>query len=264
MLQDVKQLLLGTRLGRFAGSARDMLQLLRTPRVALGTTVNDQLALRLLVDLCRDDDTFIDVGSHIGSVIADVRHRCPAARIIGFEAIPEKAAKLRRKFPDVTIHCCALAEEEGEAVFFIDTQESGYSSLAERPGRSQKIVVEKRTLDGVVGNNRADLIKIDVEGAELGVLKGADKVFARSRPITLFESGPGNVLGFTKEAMFKWFSDRGYGLMAPNRVAHTGGPMTIDGFLDSHEYPRRTTNYIAIPLEKLEETRARARAGVTK
>jgi hypothetical protein len=35
--------------------------------------------------------------------------------------------------------------------------------------------------------------------------------------------------------------------------------MTLDAFLDSHEYPRRTTNYFALPVERVAEIRAQAR-----
>jgi FkbM family methyltransferase len=236
---------------------RDTINLLRTPQVALGTTVNDQMALRLLVDLLQPGDTFLDIGSHIGSVIAEVRHRRPNCKVIGFEAIPEKVAFLQRKFPGVQIHSGALADHVGEATFFIDREQSGFSGLARRPN-SAEITVPLRRLDDLV--DHADYIKIDVEGAELGVLQGAEELVQRSSPIIMFESGPGNLLGFTKEAMFDWFAKRNYGLMVPNRLAGTGGPMSMDAFIDSHEYPRRTTNYFALPHHRFEEVRAQAKA----
>jgi len=253
-----KQRLIGTGLGRFASSVRNLVQLLRTPRVALGTVVNDQLATSLMVRLCRPGETFVDVGAHIGSVIADVRYHCPTARIIAIEAIPEKVTQLRRKFPDVTVHSCALAEDEGVTAFYIDLDESGYSSLDGGHGNKREIRVVKTRLDTLVP--AADIIKIDVEGAELGVLRGAEKLIAQSRPIIMFESGPGNAMGYTKEQMFDWFTERNYGLFAPNRIANTGGPMSLAGFLDSHEYPRRTTNYFALPMERFDEVRAQAQA----
>lgn len=255
-LLNFKATLVGTPLGRVLSAARNRLDLVRTPRVALGTTINDQMALDLLVKLCKPGETFLDVGSHIGSVIAEVRYRCPHATIVAFEAMPDKAERLRRKFPGVTIHGCALSDEEGEAEFFVNLAQSGFSSLAEQQGDVRKIVVKKQRLDGLL--TRADLIKVDVEGAELGVLRGATQLLDACRPLIMFESGPGNVLGYTKEAMFSFLSERNYGLMAPNRMAHTGGPMTLDGFLDSHEYPRPTTNYFAVPMDRFGEFRQRA------
>lgn len=253
----IKRALVGTRLGRWVSVARDAYDLIRTPRVALGTIVNDQLSLRLLIGMVRGGETFLDVGSHIGSVIAEVQHRCPDAKIIAFEADPDKSLELRRKFPRVTVHGCALAERNGEGSFFVDQVESGYSSLSERPS-SREIKVTLRRLDELV--EHADFIKIDVEGAELGVLQGAADLVSRSAPVIMFESGPGNLLGFTKEGMFEWLAERDYCIMAPNRLAGTGGPMDLQAFLDSHEYPRRTTNYFAVPNARFEEIRARAKA----
>lgn len=249
----IREKLVGTALGRIALSLRDTAKLLRTPREALGTASNDFLAIPLLVSLCRPGETFLDIGAHIGSVIAEVRHRCPGARVEAVEAIPAKVAKLRRRFPDVIVHECALAEEEGTATFYIDEDASGCSSLAERP-HGTAITVVKRRLDDLV--EHADLIKLDVEGAELGVLRGAESLVVRSRPVIMFESGPEIVLGFSKEDLFGWFAERDYGLYAPNRLAGTGGAMSLDGFLDSHEYPRRTTNYFALPNEKAAQVRA--------
>ncbi|MDC8754843.1 FkbM family methyltransferase [Erythrobacter sp. sf7] len=252
----MKERLVGTQIGRWLSAARDIVSLIRTPRVALGTTVNDQLAPRLLAQLCRPNEVFVDVGAHIGSVIAEVRHYCPSARIVAFEAMPDKVAWLIRKFPTVTIHSCALSDQSGEAEFFVNLSQSGYSSLAEQKGSVRRITVAMKRMDDLL--DQADLIKIDVEGAELGVLRGAARLIEKCQPLIMFESGPGNVLGFTKEDIFSFFSDRGYGLLAPNRLAHTGGVMTLDAFLDSHQYPRRTTNYFAVPITRLNEFRARA------
>ena len=255
-MTSLKQRLVGTMLGRWLSAARDIISLIRIPRVALGTTVNDQLAPRLLAQLCRPNDVFVDVGAHIGSVIAEVRHSCPNARIVAFEAMPDKVAWLTRKFPTVTVHCCALSDQTGEAEFFVNLSQSGYSSLAEQQGSVRRITVVMKRMDDLL--DRADLIKIDVEGAELGVLQGAVRLIEECQPLIMFESGPGNVLGFTKESVFSFFSERGYGLIAPNRLAGTGKVMTLDTFLDSHEYPRITTNYFAVPITRLDEFRVRA------
>jgi FkbM family methyltransferase len=254
----LRQLLVGTSTGRWLSSVRDKLELVTAPREQVGTIANDQLALKLLVGLCRPNDIFVDVGAHIGSVIAEVQNHCSSVKIIAFEAIPSKAGKLIDKFPDVVIHCCALSDDEGEAEFFVDLEQSGYSSLAPTPHKSTKIIVDMKRLDDILEG--AHLIKIDVEGAELGVLKGAENLISASRPIIMFESGPANILGYSKEGMFEFFARHEYGVFAPNRLAHTGSPMTLSSFLDAHEYPRRTTNYFAVPSEKIQEVRDRARA----
>src|SRR5207244_4306522 len=139
---------------------------------------------------------------------------------------------------------------EGESSFFINPEESGYSSLSPDTG-TLEIRVPVRRLDSIV--DQADVIKIDVEGAELGVLRGSE--YITSRPVFMFESAPGEILGYTKNDLWEWFESHGYGIFLPNRLAHTAPPMSLDVFIDSHQYPRRTTNYFALPVDKLEEVR---------
>lgn len=256
----LKRMLVGTSAGRFAMTIRDAYRLWHSPRVEFGTVINDQIASRLAVAFCPISGTFVDIGAHIGSIISEVQFHRPAARIIAFEPIPEKAQALGRKFPAAEVHNCALWESEGETSFFVDPVHSACSSLQRGSASAQEIRVTTRKLDTVLAGSHVDVLKIDVEGAELGVLRGSEDVLERARPIIMFESGPGMKFGFSKEAMFEFFAQRDYALFAPNRLPHTGYAMTLDGFLDSHEYPRRTTNYFALPREREEAIRQTARA----
>jgi len=249
----LKHRLIGTALGRLSMRSRSALEYWRTSREAIGTLANDQLAEHLVTRLA--ERAFADVGAHIGSIIAEVRRNCPGVRITAFEPIPEKAAQLRRKFPGVEIVQCALADYEGETSFFINVAASGYSSLARSSAETREITVPVRRLDAIVKD--ADVVKIDVEGAELGVLRGSEGL--QSRPVFMFESAPNEVLGYTKADLWGWFGAHRYGVFLPNRLAHTAPPMTLDMFIDSHQYPRHTTNYFGVPLEKVEAVRASAR-----
>jgi hypothetical protein len=111
-------------------------------------------------------------------------------------------------------------------------------------------------------SNDIDVIKIDVEGAELDVLRGSMKILNESRPTIMFESGPQleSDLDYTKEGLYEFFFSRGYVVLIPNRVAHNDFGLSKDGFIESHLYPRRTTNYFAIPKERRIEIRDRARS----
>ena len=77
----------------------------------------------------------------------------------------------------------------------------------------------------------------------------------------MFESGaPQNDgLGYTKNDMWKFFTNNKYEIFVPNRVAHNGPWLTMEGFSESHIYPRRTTNYFAVPIERRVEIRDLAR-----
>lgn len=59
MTLSLKRMMVGTALGRVASGIRKIVEILHTPRVALGTIVNDQLAVTLMARLCREGETFV-------------------------------------------------------------------------------------------------------------------------------------------------------------------------------------------------------------
>jgi FkbM family methyltransferase len=249
-------------------SARTAFQLGRTALTSLesvGTVANDHLATVLVTRLCRPGKTFVDVGAHIGSVLAAVLRNQPSARCVAVEAMSGKAAFLRRKFPGVEVIAAAAGDADGAARFFIDVRHSGYSSLR-RPARAEPALVREvdvsvKRLDTVVPPDGIDAIKIDVEGTELGVLRGASRILAASRPTIMFESGPTQEDGleYTKQALWRLLADLDYAVLVPNRLAHDGTGLCEQGFCESHLYPRRTTNYFAVARERRLEIRDLAR-----
>lgn len=267
-----KQFIIGNKISIVLMSGRNAINLLRaayTLPESLGTIANDQLATLLVTNLCQSNKIFIDVGAHIGSIISLIKQKDSSIKIIGIEAIPEKATKLKEKFPSVTIHDCAVGSEEGNVSFFINTKQSGYSSLIQQnsdpTSQIKEIKVDVKRLDDLITSkdilNNVDVIKIDVEGSELGVLRGSNNLIKESRPLIMFESASKDRidLGFTKKALWEFLSERNYEIYIPNRVAHNGYGLSQEGFIESHIYPRRTTNYFAIPEERRLEVRDRAR-----
>lgn len=265
----MKQVILNTFLGRIALKARDRFDILKVclfKEEEAGTITNDWMATFLTTKLCRSNRTFIDVGAHIGSIISEVIHYDSSIKITAVEAMPDKALKLRRKFPSIEIHECAVGEDnEGEVSFYVNTKQSGFSSLG-RPSKDNvseinEIIVLLKKLDNLVSADDIDVIKIDVEGAELGVLRGSESIIHNNRPVIMFESAPiqNDDLGYTKNDMWEFLTCRNYEIFVPNRIAHNGPGLSEEGFSESHFYPRRTTNYFAIPSERRIEIRDRAR-----
>ena len=254
--------LLSTPFGQIALANRAWVELAMTVlfrRERVAAAVNDLLAFELVTQLCKAGRTYIDVGAHIGSLISATLRHCRDVRVIAIEAVPEKADRLRRRFPRVLVHACAVAESSGEVSFFVDTRQSGYSSLraSQETPHSREIRVPLHTLDELVSSDDVDVIKIDVEGAELRVLQGGDALISRTRPTLMFESGPAQI--DTKGDLWDWLNKRGYLVMLPVRVAHNAPPLTREGFVDSHYYPRHTTNYFGVPRERRVEIRDAAR-----
>lgn len=264
----LKRALVGTPLGHALARARHQLKVLRALRSpeVWGIAAQDTVADALLSRLCRPACTFVDVGAHIGSVLSEVQRHDPSVQLIAIEAMPNKVKAIRRSFPHAIVHSCAVGEGEGTVSFFVDTERSGFSSLAKsnRPGsETQEVQVEQRRIDTLLPDVvDVDVIKIDVEGAELGALRGAEATIARWRPVVMFESVAegGLALGYSVGDIFDWFTEHGYEVRVPNRVAHDGPALSRDGFIESHCHPRRTTNYFAVPKARRIEIRDRARA----
>ena len=260
----MKSKLVGTAFGSWLLRVRGKLDLtlaaLREPEQT-GMLANAYTADLLITRLCKSGMTFVDVGAHIGSVVGDVHVNDRSIKLIAIEADPDKAKALQAKLPNCVIHSCAVGEEPGEVTFYIDQKRPGYSSLAHAEGQAiTERTVKLERLDDLLDATDIDTIKMDIEGAELGALMGGEKIITANRPTIMFESGPDDALGFTKEGLWGWFASHGYEVFAPDRLAHTGPPMTLEVFIDSHEFPRRTLNYFAVPSERRTEIRDKARA----
>lgn len=257
----------GTRVGDVLLDGRDRVKRLSAawaPSEQLGTVANDHLARYLLPRVVSPGGVFVDVGAHLGSVFAEVSAVRPDVRCHAVEAVPTKAAALRARFPTVRVHACAVADEEGELPFYVDLEAPGYSALRRprhaAPGAVREVRVPVRRLDAVVPDRDVDAIKIDTEGAELDVLRGATEILEASGPTLFFESAPTAV--DRAPALWHLLEARGYEVFVPNRLAHTGPSLSVESFVESHAFPRRTTNYFAVQRSRRDTIRARALAAV--
>jgi FkbM family methyltransferase len=136
-------------------------------------------------------DAAVDVGAHAGEITAWFVETAPDGAHVAVEPLPEFAEHLREHFPDVVVHECALADEDGTATFFNVVGSPAWSGLHRQDPVAGKQTVEIdvaiRRLDDLVGGQPVRLVKIDVEGAELGVLAGGRTTIERDRPVLLFE-----------------------------------------------------------------------------
>lgn len=139
----------------------------------------------------------IDVGAHVGEILRTMVEAAPDEQHIAVEPIPGLAEGLRRDFPGVDVQEVALAAEAGPDVEFqYVVSNPSYSGLRERaydrPDETvEQISVRTARLDDLIPDGTdVALIKIDVEGGELGVLRGASRVLS-TRPVVIFEHGLG-------------------------------------------------------------------------
>jgi FkbM family methyltransferase len=197
----------------------------------------------------QDGMNCVDVGCHLGIVLNEFIRLSPHGHHIAVEPIPYKAHWLRKKFPRVQVHQVALDEKEGQREFFVDRTRSAYSSWGSlRVGR-EKIDVECRRLDDIVpGDLRVDFIKIDVEGAELNVFRGASRVLTENRPVVLFECTKGHLenMGIKASDVFHQVDSLGLGyrIFTIKSWLTGGDPLDLTRFEESMVYPFQAFNYV--------------------
>ncbi len=158
----------------------------------------DMLRLRaLLAGVLRPDHNCVDVGAHAGAVLEELVRLAPRGTHHAFEPLPAMAAALRERFPAVAVHELALSDAAGQRAFVHMVDDPGWSGFRERPTpggqTSRQLTVEAATLDDMLpADLRIDLLKVDVEGAELEVLRGARGTLERWKPVVVLEHGLGS------------------------------------------------------------------------
>lgn len=136
-------------------------------------------------------DIVVDAGAHIGSFTVKVAGS--AGKVIAFEPEPENFKLLLRntaRLQNVEAHQRALWSENCQATLYHNRSHTGASSLIPLPPGvcDYELEVEAVRLDDVVDS--VDFLKMDVEGCELEVLKGAQNVIRSCSPVIVFEAHP--------------------------------------------------------------------------
>ncbi len=156
-----------------------------------------------LAELIKPGQTVYDVGANIGFfTILCSRLVGPQGRVYAFEPIPQNLATLRHNvtlnaFSNVTIVEKALSSSTGTAEMFVSPWSAFHSLNVEGATKQDnhgpqagEITVQTVTLDEFVqgeGVRAPDLVKIDVEGAELIVLAGMGETLSSVKPLLLCE-----------------------------------------------------------------------------
>jgi FkbM family methyltransferase len=165
---------------------------------------NEHVRLLLAFGLAQTSNC-VDVGACYGSFIGEVMGFAPGGHHIAFEPIESLCEDLRRSWPRLDVRAQALGDVNGECEFVYVDEVKAYSGFREQPYpypmATEIISVPVRRLDDCLPSDyRPDLIKIDVEGAEMQVLRGAMHTICDARPIIIFEYGRAAVGYGTKSA----------------------------------------------------------------
>jgi FkbM family methyltransferase len=167
--------------------------------------IYDEDVLISLKNLTRPGDIVYDVGGHHGlmTVIA-ARSTGPSGLVITFEPNPCAREQVRRhtalnRVTNVVLEDIALSDKEGEQLFYVQAGDVSWNStlidgyMEDQDNRVVECIrVKTQTLDEYVAESRhvPQLIKIDTEGSEIQILKGAESTISKRRPIVIMEMNP--------------------------------------------------------------------------
>lgn len=202
--------------------------------------------------------TVLDIGAHHGyyTLLAS-QIVGSAGKVLAFEPSPRERKKLNlhlrlNRCKNVLIESCALGDADSAGQLFLASRtESGCNSLR-RPdvsGAPAPISVVVQRLDQVLLKQRigsVDFVKLDVEGAELSVLKGATELLTkRPRPVILAEVQDIRTApwGYEAKEIVRFLSDLDYRWYAPV----VGGNLEeMDVRLEKYD-----GNFVAVPEERV-------------
>lgn len=172
----------------------------------------------LIGRILSEDSNFLDVGANKGDFTLFAARLAPKGRVLAFEPEAANCSWIRRSvaangYRNVELFELALSDTDGEATLHLGRY-SGWHSLvgpeAQSQGGERQVIT--RRLDTVLrdaGLRDVDVVKIDVEGAELKVLDGARETLARNRRlVVLVDIHP--TRGVTPDDVFRLLQEHGY------------------------------------------------------
>ncbi len=151
--------------------------------------------LHLLEKFLKPGDCFVDIGANIGLMTIFASHCVgKTGKVLAFEAHPETYGLLKynleiNKIENTETFAFALGDENGTA-FIYDNWDinRGGASLVIKNEASEGHEIQVRKLDELISpETKPKVMKIDVEGFEMQVLKGAKETIAATKPILIVE-----------------------------------------------------------------------------
>ena len=218
-------------------------------------------------------DVVVDAGAHAGRHLACFAKLVGAqGHVHGFEPLPAMHAQLRKRFStkNVTLHDVALSDISGTVEFVHAVGAPEESGLRERKYNHPEIVTPTRVEVVVERLDRYGdalhglrFIKVDVEGAELNLLRGATGVLARYRPIVSVEYGRSayGAYGHDTFTLFDFAEEHGFVMydIFGHRLDRAAWAIACDSiYWDYFMVPRESMDWFAarvapLPPEALDD-----------
>lgn len=204
--------------------------------------------------------TIFDVGANVGDWALMARRVFPAADIHCFELVPRTCEELRQRtasIPGIRVNAFGLGERPGNVMAKYFPKASALSSVADYPHRLGHQMVECAVLTGdeylsAHGISHVDVLKIDVEGGEYGVLGGFSEALRTGRiDVIQFEYGMAAILmRVLLRDFYELLEGHGYALgkIYPNYVEFRACRLEDEDF--------RGPNFLAVRRDRVDLIRS--------
>lgn len=198
--------------------------------------------VRLLRALVSPNTWFFDIGANIGLMSVPVLQHSPELRVGAFEPSPNSLPSLARTISESryrdrwALFPVALGAARERIAFSLSSREDGMFDGIKNTQRRRSVgmvEVEQSTLDSVwieLGRPRVSVIKCDVEGSELDVLRGASECLASCRPYLLLEWQRQNLRAYevSPHALLEFAGNGGFSVMSVPRLVEIKSPQELD------------------------------------
>lgn len=195
----------------------------------------------------RSGDTYVDVGAHIGFFVSIALEKVGhEGRVIALEPYDETFSKLalsveeiRHLYPHIEIHHAAAGSSSGLATLLHPTDawehETSRASLVDAPNLTPSSEVRVITLDSILAESHCRVLKIDVEGYEAEVIRGASRLLAERRAdALLMELNPSALerAGSSSAELLDILAEHGYRIHAVSKNGRFERGADLDGIAE--------------------------------
>lgn len=156
----------------------------------------ENIEMRMIRKFLNKNSVILDIGANIGWYSLNLSRYIPNGRIIAFEPIPHTFGYLKKNIKlngaeNIQAHNYGLSDKAEISHFYHNPKFAAAASLKNLhiDNKAVRVKCRVRRMDDFIFNltQRIDLIKCDVEGAELYVMKGALETLKKTRPVLFVE-----------------------------------------------------------------------------
>ncbi len=168
----------------------------------------------VLQDFLTAGDVFVDVGANIGFLsLVGAKAVGKTGKVYCFEPVPSTYTILEENkrinnFQQMELHQFALGNKTEKVQIYAEDENRGGASIVNHVSE-KGIKIEVKKLEKINLSDKINVIKIDVEGLELDVLKGAEKILRKDQPKLIIEYSVDRNNSGEENELYHWLNNLG-------------------------------------------------------